>query len=69
MDLSAMAATTQTLLTTLAWKMAGAVVLWIAGRWLIRLALRVLGRSLAKHRRSFGTSMAWSMDIQTHFLS
>jgi small conductance mechanosensitive channel len=50
MDLSAMAATTQTLLTTLAWKMAGAIVLWIAGRWLIRIALGLLGKSLAKQQ-------------------
>ena len=50
MDLNAMAATTQTLLTTLAWKLAGALVLWIAGRWLIRLALRLLGKSMARQQ-------------------
>jgi small conductance mechanosensitive channel len=50
MDLTAMAATTQTLLTTLAWKLAGAAVLWIAGRWLIRIALRFLGKSLARQQ-------------------
>ena len=50
MDLTAMAATTQTLLTTQAWKLAGAAVLWIAGRWLIRIALRFLGKSLARQQ-------------------
>ena len=50
MDLNAMAATAQTLLTTLAWKLAGALVLWIAGRWLIRLALRLLGKSMARQQ-------------------
>src|SRR6187402_3106072 len=50
MDLNAMAATTQTLLTTLAWKLAGALVLWIAGRWIIRLALGLLGKSMARQQ-------------------
>ena len=50
MDLNAMAATTQTLLTTLAWKLAGALVLWIAGRWMIRLALGLLGKSMARQQ-------------------
>jgi len=50
MDLNAMAATTQTLLTALAWKLAGALVLWIAGRWIIRLALGLLGKSMARQQ-------------------
>ncbi len=50
MDLNAIAVTTQALLITLAWKMAGALVLWIAGRWLIRLALGLLAKSLAKQQ-------------------
>ena len=50
MDLTAVSATIVPLLTTLAWKMAGALVLWFAGRWLIRLALRVLGTSLARQQ-------------------
>jgi len=50
MDLNAVTATTLTLLTTLAWKLAGAVVLWFAGRWLIRIALNVLGTSLARQQ-------------------
>ena len=50
MDLNAVTATTLTLLTALAWKMAGALVLWILGRWLIRVALRLLGTSMARHQ-------------------
>ena len=50
MNLNAVTATTLTLLTTLAWKLAGAVVLWFAGRWLIRLALSVLGKSMARQQ-------------------
>ena len=50
MDLTAVTATTLTLLTALAWKMAGALVLWILGRWLIRVALRLLGTSMARQQ-------------------
>jgi small conductance mechanosensitive channel len=50
MDLNAVTATTLTLLTALAWKLAGAVVLWFAGRWLIRAALKVLGTSLGRRQ-------------------
>src|SRR5215213_8840089 len=45
-----MAAATAATLTALAWKVAGAVVLWIIGRWLIGFALRMLGASLARHQ-------------------
>src|SRR5262249_23603680 len=40
----------QTTLTTLVgvgWKIAGAVVLWIVGRWLISIAVRMVSRALA----------------------
>src|SRR5262245_46192467 len=36
------------MLVAVAWKLAGAVVLWLVGRWLIRFASRLLGRALAR---------------------
>ncbi len=48
MDLNAVAQTTVATLVAVAWKIAGAVVLWLVGRWLIRFALRLLGRTLTK---------------------
>src|SRR4051812_11023349 len=43
MPLNPIGAATTATLTALAWKTAGAIVLWIIGRWLIHFALRVLG--------------------------
>ena len=37
-------------LIAVAWKVAGALVLWLAGRWLIGLAVRMLSRALAGQR-------------------
>ena len=50
MDWNAMAAATAATLTALAWKVAGAVVLWIIGRWLIGFALRMMGAALARQQ-------------------
>src|SRR4051794_2321488 len=50
MDVNAMTAATVATLTALAWKVAGAVVLWIVGRWLIGFALRLLGKALARQQ-------------------
>ena len=36
-------------LIAVAWKVAGALVLWLAGRWLIQFALRLMTRALARH--------------------
>src|SRR6478735_2535936 len=36
-------------LVAVAWKVAGALVLWLAGRWLIQFALRLMTRALARH--------------------
>ena len=38
------------ILVAVAWKIAGAFVLWLVGRWLIRLALRMLGRALGRQQ-------------------
>src|SRR5436190_17554090 len=50
MDLNPMAAATMATLTVVAWKIAGAAILWIVGRWLIRFALRLLGKALARQQ-------------------
>jgi small conductance mechanosensitive channel len=47
MDVNALVTSATTVLTAVAWKVAGAVVLWLVGRWLIAFAVRVLGRALA----------------------
>lgn len=36
------------MLLAVAWKVAGAFILWLVGRWLIALAGRVMGRAMAK---------------------
>jgi len=36
-------------LIAVAWKVAGALVLWLAGRWLIQFALRLMTRALERH--------------------
>jgi len=46
MDVNALAQTAVSTLVAAAWKVAGAVVLWLVGRWLIGFALRLLRRTL-----------------------
>ena len=50
MDVNALTATTIATLVAVAWKLAGAIVLWLAGRWLIHFASRLLGRALARQK-------------------
>jgi small conductance mechanosensitive channel len=50
MDFEALTATAVATLTALAWKVAGAIALWLIGRWLIAFALRLLGRALGKQQ-------------------
>jgi small conductance mechanosensitive channel len=50
MDINALTAATLVTLTAVAWKVAGAVALWLIGRWLIGFALRLVGRALAQQR-------------------
>jgi small conductance mechanosensitive channel len=38
------------MLLAAAWKVAGALVLWLVGKWLIALALRMLGRALDRQQ-------------------
>ena len=50
MDWNPITAATAATLTALAWKIAGAAVLWLIGRWLIAIALRLLGKALARQQ-------------------
>ena len=49
MDLNAFTQNAVTVLVAVAWKVAGALALWLVGRYLIRFALRLLGRTLSQH--------------------
>jgi len=48
--MSELIASAKVTLLAVAWKVAGALVLWIVGRWLINFAMRLLGRALAKQQ-------------------
>jgi len=50
MDLNVVIESAKTILLAVAWKVAGAFVLWLVGRWLIGLALRMLGRALGRQQ-------------------
>jgi small conductance mechanosensitive channel len=55
MDLNVVWQSAVATLIAVAWKAAGAFVLWLAGRWLIALASRLVGRALA--RQSFDVTL------------
>src|SRR4030095_12360492 len=50
MDVNALAQNAITTLIAVAWRVAGAVALWLIGRWLISLALDMLGRAAAQQK-------------------
>ena len=50
MDVNVLAQSAAAMLVALAWKVAGALVLWLVGRWLIGLASRMVGRALARQQ-------------------
>jgi small conductance mechanosensitive channel len=50
LDISAMKLTVVTLLTTVGLKILGAIAIWIIGRWLIGLSLRMIGSALRKQK-------------------
>jgi small conductance mechanosensitive channel len=50
MDVDAVVASATATLIAVGWKIAGALVLWLAGRWLIGIAGRMLARGLANQR-------------------
>jgi small conductance mechanosensitive channel len=56
MDVNALVAGATATLVAVAWKVAGALVLWVIGRWLIAVAVRMLSRALANQR--FDTTLS-----------
>jgi small conductance mechanosensitive channel len=50
MDMDTLMASATATLVAVAWKVAGALVLWLVGRWLIGFAMRLLGRALARQQ-------------------
>jgi small conductance mechanosensitive channel len=50
MDLTALTAAAIATLVAVAWKLAGALAIWIVGRWLIRFTLRLVDGSMSRHR-------------------
>jgi small conductance mechanosensitive channel len=50
MDFNALIQSTSVTLVAVAWKVAGAVALWLIGRWLISFALRTVGRAFNRQR-------------------
>jgi small conductance mechanosensitive channel len=50
MDVNTLIQSASVTLVAVAWKVAGAVALWLVGRWLISFALRLLGRTLAQQK-------------------
>ncbi len=50
LNFSAMTQTATTLLTTVGLKILGAIAIWIIGRWLISLSLRLIGSALRKQK-------------------
>ena len=50
MDLNALVQSASVTLMALGWKLAGAVALWLVGRWLIGFAIRLLGQALDKQQ-------------------
>jgi small conductance mechanosensitive channel len=56
MDVNALIQNASVVLIALAWKVAGAVALWLIGRWLISLVSSLLGRALT--RQQFDITLA-----------
>ena len=50
LNFSAMMQTATTLLTTVGLKILGAIAIWIVGRWLIGLSLRLIGSALTRQK-------------------
>jgi small conductance mechanosensitive channel len=50
MQLNSFIEDAKVVLLAVAWKVAGAFVLWLVGRWLIALAVRMMGRALGRQQ-------------------
>ena len=69
MDVNALTASAIATLMAVAWKLIGAIVLWLVGRWLIRFTGRLLGRMLLREHvdatlaRYFQTGVGVTLNI------
>jgi small conductance mechanosensitive channel len=69
MDVNAIVTNATTVLIAVAWKVAGAFVLWLIGRWLIGFAVRLLARGLGNQQfdptlsRYFQTGLAVVLNV------
>ena len=56
MDVNAITQAATATLVAVAWKILGAAILWLVGRWLINFSVRLLGRALS--RQSFDATLS-----------
>jgi small conductance mechanosensitive channel len=56
MDTNTLIESTSAMLLAVAWKVVGAIALWLIGRWLISMAIGMLGRALS--RQSFDVTIS-----------
>jgi small conductance mechanosensitive channel len=69
MDVNGITQATIATLVAVGWKVLGAIVLWLAGRWLIGVALRLTGRAFEQQRfdatltRYFITSLSVVLNV------
>src|SRR4051812_5153821 len=56
MDMNAFVQSATATLIAVGWKLAGAVLLWLVGRWLISFGVRLMGRALS--RQSFDPTLS-----------
>jgi small conductance mechanosensitive channel len=68
-DINALVQNASATLVAVGWKVLGAFLLWLAGRWLISLALQLVGRAMAQQKldatitRYFQTSLSVLLNI------
>ena len=48
-NINAMMQTATAMLTAVGMKLLAAIAIWIVGRWLIALSLKLIGRALTRH--------------------
>jgi small conductance mechanosensitive channel len=69
MNIDALTQTAVATLVAVAWKVVGALALWLIGRWLINFALKLLGRAMARQNvdatlaRYFQTGLSVLLNI------
>lgn len=66
MDVNALLQSAGVTLVAVAWKVVGALALWLIGRWLISFALNLMGRSLA--RQQFDVTLTRYMQTALNIL-